>query len=48
MKLIMVILVCAFALSVAGCEKKTGLEKMQADMNKAGSQMNKDLQSMTK
>ena len=48
MRTITVIIVCIMMLSIAGCAKKSATEQFQADMNKAGNQLNKDANNLFK
>ena len=47
MKKIALLLMCAMVLPLAaGCAKKTASEQLEADMKKAGKQINKDTKAL--
>ena len=48
MKSLVIILSCVMMLSVAGCAKKSATEQLQSDLNKAGDQLNKDVNKILK
>ena len=48
MRRITVLIVCLMMLSIAGCAKKTATEQMQEDLNRAGKQLNQDVNKVFK